>query len=89
MEGHIPSVNALLRVFDLRAKLIGLYSAEKHQVEYRESDYNLDQSIKDMSEMIDLGVKYAEEHGIETLYMQRKHKRGLPGIQKPGNEFEV
>ena len=73
MEGHIPTINALLRVFDLRAKLIGLYAPEKIQVQT--PDYgngDLDQAVKDMKEMIDLGIKYAEEHGIETEYTKRK-----------------
>jgi hypothetical protein len=76
LNGHIPSVNALLKVFDLRAKLIGLYSPEKYQVTHQEPDYDLNQSVKDMSEMIDLGIKYAEEHGIETAYTKRKKERG-------------
>ncbi len=63
---------ALLRVFDLRAKLIGLYSPEKHQIAYEEPDYDLKESVKDITEMIDLGVKYAEEHGIETAFTTRK-----------------
>ena len=75
MEGNIPTINALLRVFDLRAKLIGLYSPEKHQVDYEEPDYDLKESVRDMSEMIDLGVKYAEEHGIETAFTKRKKER--------------
>ena len=84
MEGNIPTINALLRVFDLRAKLIGLYSPEKHEIEYHEPNYNLDQSIKDMSEMIDLGFKYAEEHGIETPYMQRKIQKRKQNPSEPG-----
>jgi len=75
MEGNIPTINALLRVFDLRAKLIGLYSPEKHQVDYEEPDYDLKESVRDMSEMIDLGVKYAEEHGIETAFTKRKKEQ--------------
>jgi len=75
MEGNIPTINALLRVFDLRAKLIGLYSPEKHQVVYEETDYDLKESVRDMSEMIDLGVKYAEEHGIETAFIKRKKEK--------------
>jgi hypothetical protein len=73
LEGHIPSINALIRVFDLRAKLIGLYAPEK--IEVQNPDYGpgeLDQAVKDMKEMIDLGIKYAEEHGIETDYLDRK-----------------
>jgi len=85
MDGYIPSINALLRVFDLRAKLIGLYSPEKHEVEYREPDYDLDQSIKDISEMVDLGVKYAEEHGMETPYTQRKSQTRKQTPQEPGD----
>ena len=73
LEAHIPSVNALLRVFDLRAKLIGLYAAEKIQVQTPEyGDGDLDQAVKDMKEMIDLGVLYAEEHGIKTGYLEKK-----------------
>jgi len=73
LEGHIPSINALIRVFDLRAKLIGLYAPEK--IEVQNPDYNsgeLDLAVKNMKEMIDLGIKYAEEHGIETDYLDRK-----------------
>jgi hypothetical protein len=73
LEGHIPSINALLRVFDLRAKLIGLYAPEKIQVQNPEYDGDeLNQAVKDIKEMIELGVKYAEEHGIETDYLDRK-----------------
>ena len=75
MEGHIPTINALLRVFDLRAKLIGLYSPEKHQIAYEEPGYDLKESVKDITEMIDLGVKYAEEHGIETAFTIRKKEK--------------
>ena len=75
MEGNIPTINALLRVFDLRAKLIGLYSPEKHQIAYEEPDYDLKESVRDMSEMIDLGVKYAEEHGIETAFTKPKKEK--------------
>ena len=75
MEGNIPTINALLRVFDLRAKLIGLYSPEKHQIAYEEPDYDLKESVKDITEMIDLGVKYAEEHGIETAFTIRKKEK--------------
>jgi hypothetical protein len=78
MEGHIPTINALLRVFDLRAKLIGLYAPEKHQVQYEEPDYDLNDAVKDINEMVDLGVKYAEENGIETEFMRRKHKKENP-----------
>ena len=35
-------------------------------------DYDLKESVKDITEMIDLGVKYAEEHGIETAFTTRK-----------------
>lgn len=73
LEGQIPSINALLRVFDLRAKLIGLYAPEKIQVQNPEYDGDeLNQAVKDIKEMIELGVKYAEEHGIETDYLDRK-----------------
>lgn len=75
MEGNIPTINALLRVFDLRAKLIGLYSPEKHQIAYEEPGYDLKESVKDITEMIDLGVKYAEEHGIETAFTTRKKEK--------------
>ena len=75
MEGNIPTINALLRVFDLRAKLIGLYSPEKHQIAYEEPGYDLKESVKEMTEMIDLGVKYAEEHGIETAFTKRKKEK--------------
>ena len=75
MEGNIPTINALLRVFDLRAKLIGLYSPEKHQIAYEEPGYDLKESVKEMTEMIDLGVKYAEEHGLETPFIKRKKEK--------------
>ena len=84
MEGHIPTINALLRVFDLRAKLIGLYSPEKHQVAYEEPDYDLKESVRDMSEMIDLGVKYAEEHGIETAFTRRQKEKESQKPWDPG-----
>jgi hypothetical protein len=84
LEGHIPSVNALIRVFDLRAKLIGLYSPEKHQVTYEEPNYDLKQSVADMGEMIDLGVKYAEEHGIETNFTKRKKEKDQQKPWGPG-----
>ena len=84
MEGNIPTINALLRVFDLRAKLIGLYSPEKHQIAYEEPDYDLKESVRDMSEMIDLGVKYAEEHGIETAFTKRKKEKENQKPWEPG-----
>ena len=84
MEGNIPTINALLRVFDLRAKLIGLYSPEKHQIAYEEPDYDLKESVKEMTEMIDLGVKYAEEHGIETAFIKRKKERESRRSWDPG-----
>jgi len=84
MQGNIPTVNALLRVFDLRAKLIGLYSPEKHQVVYEEPDYDLKESVRDMGEMIDLGVKYAEEHGIETNFTKRKKEKDQQKPWGPG-----
>jgi len=31
--------------------------------------------VKDITEMIDLGVKYAEEHGIETAFTIRKKEK--------------
>jgi len=85
MEGNIPTINALLRVFDLRAKLIGLYSPEKHQIAYEEPDYDLKESVKDISEMIDLGVKYAEEHGIETAFTIRKKEKESRKPWEPGS----
>jgi hypothetical protein len=75
MEGHIPTINALLKVFDLRAKLIGLYAPEKHEVQYDQMDSDLNESIKDIHEMIDLGIKYAEEKGISTNFMARKSSK--------------
>lgn len=84
MEGNIPTINALLRVFDLRAKLIGLYSPEKHQIAYEEPDYDLKESVKDITEMIDLGVKYAEERGIETAFTIRKKEKESRKPWEPG-----
>ena len=84
MEGNIPTINALLRIFDLRAKLIGLYSPEKHQIAYEEPDYDLKESVREMSEMIDLGVKYAEEHGIETAFIKRKKEKESQRPWDPG-----
>jgi hypothetical protein len=76
ISGHIPSINALLRIFDLRARLIGLYAPEKHSVESRTYDSaDINQSIDDLTEMIELGIKYADEHGIETEYTRRQKKK--------------
>ena len=36
---------------------------------------DLKESVKDITEMIDLGVKYAEEHGIETAFTTRKKEK--------------
>ena len=85
MEGNIPTINALLRVFDLRAKLIGLYSPEKHQIAYEEPDYDLKESVKEITEMIDLGVKYAEEHGIETAFTIRKKEKEMHKPWEPSD----
>jgi hypothetical protein len=83
LEGQIPSINALLRVFDLRAKLIGLYAPEKIQVQNPEYDGDeLNQAVKDIKEMIELGVKYAEEHGIETDYLDRKKRNELKMLNR-------
>jgi hypothetical protein len=84
MEGNTPIINALLRVFDLRAKLIGLYSPEKHQIAYEEPGYDLKESVKEMTEMIDLGVKYAEDHGIETAFTKRKKEKDNQKPWEPG-----
>jgi len=83
MSAHIPSINALLRVFDLRAKLLGLYAPEKHEVQsHRDTSTEVEQSIRDLSEMIELGIKYAEEHGFDTEYTRRQ---GLDRRQMPGS----
>lgn len=73
MEGHIPSVNATLRIFDLRAKLIGLYAPERHQIESQVyGTTEIDLAMQDIMEMIEMGKKYASEHGIETAQMKNK-----------------
>jgi hypothetical protein len=77
MSAHIPSINALLRVFDLRAKLLGLYSPEKYEVQtHNETSADIDQSIIDLSALIDLGLKYAEENGVETDFKKRQERDG-------------
>ena len=84
LEGNIQTISALLKVFDLRAKLLGLYLPEKHQVVYGEPDYDLNESVKEMSEMIELGVKYAEEHGIETSFTKRQKEKDSRKPWDPG-----
>jgi hypothetical protein len=37
-----------------------------------------------MTEMIDLGVKYAEEHGIETAFIKRKKEKESQRPWDPG-----
>ena len=51
LEGHLPSINALLRVFDLRAKLIGLYQPEKVQMGVsinQAEDLSVDEAVKEI-----------------------------------------
>jgi len=36
-----------------------------------------------MSEMIDLGIKYAEEHGIDTKYTKRQKAKLEPKLWEP------
>jgi hypothetical protein len=66
ISGHIPSINALLRIFDLRAKLIGLYSPERHEVVSSTESRDLDSVIDHLSKLIDLGIKYSEELGPQN-----------------------
>ena len=66
LSGHIPSINALLRIFDLRAKLIGLYSPERHEVVSSTESRDLDSAIDHLSKLIDLGIKYSEELGPQN-----------------------
>ncbi len=73
LEGNISAVNAVLKVFDLRARLIGLYAPEKHETNTEPSWSEVDQAVKELTEIIDLGIKYAEELGIENKYLNRKN----------------
>lgn len=83
MEAHIPTINALLRIFDLRAKLIGLYSPEKHEIKTQQVPApDLNDYINEMSEMIDFGEKYCKEKGITTSWIER-------GISKAENESRI
>ena len=73
LEGNISAVNAVLKVFDLRARLIGLYAPEKHEINTEPIWGEVDEAVQELTEIIDLGVKYAEELGIENKYVNRKN----------------
>jgi hypothetical protein len=71
LEGSIPAVNAILKISDQRAKLLGLYSPERFEVNSHQYDSNsLDETMQDMKEMMDYGELYAIEHGIQTRWMK-------------------
>jgi hypothetical protein len=76
MQGHIPSINVLIKVFELRAKILGLNAPEKVQVQQStESSQDLNSAIAEMSEMLKYGLLYCEENGIENDYTRRKHNQ--------------
>ena len=72
LEGNLSAVNTLLKVFDLRARLIGLYAPEKHELKQEQSWDGIDEAVADMTEMINLGIKYATENSIVTNYLRKK-----------------
>lgn len=72
MEGHVPTVNALLKIFDIRARLLGLFAPEKLQVQTQSENVSINDAVSEMTEMIEYGVKYCKENGIETDYLRRK-----------------
>ena len=73
LEGNISAVNAVLKVFDLRARLIGLYAPEKHEINTEPIWGEVDEAVQELTKILDLGVKYAKELGIENKYVNRKN----------------
>jgi hypothetical protein len=81
LEGSLSSISAILKVFDLRARLIGLYQPDKIQMGLsvnKESDQLIDEAVKEMGQILDYGVKYAMENNIDEPWVARmKQKRSL------------
>lgn len=73
LEGNLSCINAVLKISDLRARIIGLYAPDKIQVGRDDlQSEDLEEAVRQMTEMVDLGKKYAEEHGITTAYLQKR-----------------
>ena len=78
LEGHLPSINALLRVFDLRAKLIGLYQPEKVQLGVavnQQEEPSVEEAVREMQSIMEYGFKYAIENGIDEPWVHRMKAR--------------
>jgi hypothetical protein len=89
MEGSGQALSSILKIMDLRARLIGLYAPEKHEIKTEQEDTpRLKETYDNMMEMIALGVKFAEEKGISTPWMvQMEEKKARDGkVWDPGLE---
>lgn len=72
LGGDIRSVNALLKIFDIRAKLIGLYAPHKIEIEAQSDEPDVGEAVREMAEIINYGILYVQERGIENDYTRRK-----------------
>jgi hypothetical protein len=76
MEGSGQALSSILKIMDLRAKLLGLYAPEKHEIKTEQEDTpGLKETYDNMMEMIALGVKFAEEKGILTPWMVQMEEK--------------
>ncbi len=79
LEGSVVAITQLLKVFDLRAKLIGLYQPERIQIGAtfkNEDDHTLPEAVAEMERIMNYGLLYALEHGIDEPWVQRMEERG-------------
>jgi hypothetical protein len=76
INGELPALQCVLKIMDRRAKLLGLDKPEKielNQMEHWPAD--LDKQVQELQEMIEFGMKYASEHGIETEFTKRHESK--------------
>ena len=78
LEGSMISISQLLKVFDLRAKLIGLYQPERVQIGAtirKDEDNDLNEAVAEMERIMNFGMLYAIEHGIDEPWVSRMRRR--------------
>ena len=72
VDGELPAAHAVLKIMDRRAKLLGLDRPEKVEInQIEEWPVDLKEQVAEMEKMIDFGMKYASDHGIETEFTKR------------------
>ena len=87
IDGDLPAAHCVLKIMDRRAKLLGLDKPAKielNQIEQWPTD--LEQQVQEMHEMIDFGIKYAAEHGIETEFTKRQESKNKSRWNSGGND---